>query len=44
MARRLLIRHIKKLFLETKKSPYWEKIKKLPIVLRYTLALVFVLF
>jgi hypothetical protein len=44
MVRRILIIRIKTLFAETKKSPYWEKIKKLPIVLRYTLALVFVLF
>jgi hypothetical protein len=33
MVRRILIIRIKTLFAETKKSPYWEKIKKLPIVL-----------
>lgn len=44
MARRLLKEHIKILFAETKKSPYWEKIKKLPLILRYTVGIFFMLF
>jgi hypothetical protein len=44
MARRLLKEHIKILFAETKKSPYWEKIKKLPVTLRYLVGVFLMLF
>lgn len=44
MPRRLLIEHIKMLFIETKKSPYWEKIKKLPIIMRYIVGIFLVFF
>lgn len=44
MPRRLLAEHIRTLFSEAKASPYWEKIKKLPIVLRYIVGVFLILF
>lgn len=44
MPRRLLKEHIKTIFAETKKSPYWEKIKKLPVIMRYIVGIFFMLF
>ena len=39
MPRRLLVEHIRTLFSEAKHSPYWERVKKLPIILRYIIGI-----
>ena len=44
MPRRLLKEHVKTIFSYTKKSPYWDKVKKLPIVLKYIVGIFFILF
>lgn len=44
MPRSLLREHIKTFFFQAKSSTYWEKIKKLPMLLKYVIGIFFVLF